>query len=174
MSAGALHVCSAQPGLADPRPLRGLQLGRQSFHLLAARTAEGFTPQTLAFGFVGLACVSVKNPHNHWPELFLQLCASRRVPKFNAFAFATNKAGFPKNPEMLRQGGFGKLQVTIGQEGGAVHGAVSLGQICVNASPDRVGEGVQDALHGYFFQRRMIKWPHKKSVPQLDMIVQEF
>ena len=100
--------------------------------------------------------------------------ASRRVLQFNTFTFATNQAGFPKNPELLRQRGLGKLQITIGQKGGAVHGAVSLGQFRVDANPDRVGEGIQKALHGYFFQRRMIKWPHKNTLSQLDKIVQLF
>src|ERR1700752_3262585 len=92
----------------------------------------------LAFGFVGLVCVSVKNPHEHWPKFFLQLLASRRVLEFNTFAFAANQAGFPKNPEMLRQRGFGKLQVAVGHECRTVHGAVSPGQFCVDAGPDRV------------------------------------
>ena len=122
-----------------------------------------FVARTLAFGFVGLIFVSVENPDNHWSKFSLQLLASRRVLEFNAFAFATNQASFPKNLEMLRQRRFGKLQVAIGQKGGTVHGAASLRQFCVDANPDRVGEGIQKALHGYFFQRRMIKWPHKKN-----------
>ena len=116
----------------------------------------------------------MKNPHNHWPKFFLQLLASRRVLKFNAFAFAANQASLPKNLEMLRQRGLGKLQVALGQKGGAVHGAVGLGEFCADAHPDRVGEGIQDALHGYFIQRRMIKWPHKKILSQFDKIVQLF
>jgi hypothetical protein len=88
--------------------------------------------------------------------------------------FATDQAGFPKNLEMLRQRGLGKFQVAVGQKGGAVHGTVSLGQFCVDANPDRVGEGIQNALHGYFIQRRMIKWPHKKILSQFDKIVQLF
>ena len=126
----------------------------------------------LAFGFVRLDFVSAKNPNNHWPKFFLQLLTSRRVLEFNALAFATNQPGLPKNPEMLRQRGLGKLQVALGQKRGAVHGAVSLGQFRVDANPDRVGQGMQKALHGYFVQRRMIKWPHKKIVSQLDMIIQ--
>jgi hypothetical protein len=31
----------------------------------------------------------------HWPEFFLQLCASRRVLQLNALAFAAGQASFP-------------------------------------------------------------------------------
>ena len=95
--------------------------------------------RALAFGFVGLVFVGFKNRHNHWSKFFLQFLASRRVLKFNAFAFATNQASFPKNLEMLRQRGLGKLQLAIGQKDGAVHGAVSLSQFSADADPDRVG-----------------------------------
>ena len=100
--------------------------------------------------------------------------ASRRVLQFNTSTFATNQARFPENLEMLRQGGLGNFRVAIGQKGGAIHGALSLGQFCADANPDRVGQGIQNALHGNVFQRWMIKWPHKRSIPQLDLIVQLF
>ena len=128
----------------------------------------------LAFGSVGLVFVSLENPHHHWSEFFLQLRASRRVLKFDAFSFAANQTSFPKNPEMLRQRGLGKLQVAFGQKGRTVHGTVSLGQFRIDANADRVGEGIQNALHGYFIQRRVIKWPHKKILSQFDKIVQWF
>ncbi len=136
------------------------------------RHSDPSMPRTLAFGFAGLVLTSLKNRHHHWSKFFLQLLAARRVLKFNAFAFAANQAGFPKDLEMLRQRGLGKLQLAIERKGGAVHGAVSLSQFCVDANPDRVGEGIQNTLHGYFFQSRMIKWPHKKRISQLDRIVQ--
>ena len=135
---------------------------------------RGLTAPASAPGFVGLFLASLKNRHNHWSKFFLQLLTSCRVLEFNAFAFATNEASFPKNLEMLRQGGLGKLQVAIGHKGGAVHSAVSLSEFCVDANPDRVGEGIQNARHGYFIQRGMIKWPHKKMLPQFDKIVQWF
>ena len=147
---------------------------RTSAWIRHVASTEHFTARTLAFGFAGLGFVSLENPHHHWSKFFLQLLASRRVLKFNAFAFAANQASLTKNPEMLRQRGPGKLQVPIGQKGGAVHGAICLSQFCVDANPDRVGEGIQNALHGYFFQRRMIKWPHKKILSQFDKIVQWF
>ena len=135
---------------------------------------ERWPGQSLTFGFVGLVFVGLKNPQKHWPEFFLQLLASRRVLEFNAFAFTANQASFPKNLEMLRQRGLGKLQVAIGHKGGTVHSAVSLSQFRVDSNPDGVGEGIQKALHGYFIQRRMIKWPHKKIVSQFDKIVHRF
>ena len=130
--------------------------------------------EALAFGFLGLVFVSSKNPHNHRSKFSFQLLTSRRVLQFNALAFTTNQTGFPKDLEMLRQRGLRKLQVSFGQKGGAVHGAVSLSQFRVDANADRVREGIQNALHGYFTQRRMIKWPHKKKVSQFDKIVQLF
>ena len=126
----------------------------------------------LLFGFIGLVFVSLKNRHYQWSKFFLQLLASRRILKFNALAFTANQASFPKNLEMLRQRGLGNFHVAIGQKGGAVHGAVSLGQFRADANPDGVGQGIQNALHGYFIQRRMIKWPHGKKLSQLDMVVQ--
>ena len=133
-----------------------------------------FVARTLAFGSVGLVFVRLKNPHNHGAKSFLQLLASRRVLKFNTLAFTPNQAGFPKNLEMLRQRGLGKLQIAVGQKGRAVHSAVSLSQFCVDANSDRVREGIQKTLHGYLFQRRMIKRSHKKIIPQFDRIVQLF
>ena len=107
-----------------------------TIHADAAKTANA--GRTLAFGFVGLVFVSLENPHNHRSKPFLQLRASGRVLEFDTLAFAANEAGFPKNLEMLRQRGLGKFQVAIGQKSGAVHGAVSLGQFCVNADTDGV------------------------------------
>jgi hypothetical protein len=92
----------------------------------------------LAFGFVGLVCVSVKNPHNHGAKFFPQLLASGCILEFDALPFAVNQTGFPKNPEMLRQCGLWKIQVAVGQKGGAVHGTVGLSQFCVDANPDGV------------------------------------
>src|SRR5258706_516039 len=39
---------------------------------------------------------------------------------------------------MLRQRGLGKLQVAVGHKGGAIHGAVSLGQFRVDPDPHLV------------------------------------
>jgi len=133
---------------------------------------ECFDARTLPFGFVGLVFVSVENPHNHWSKFFLQLLASRRVLKFNAFAFTPNQAGFPKDLKMLRQRGFGKVQFSIRQKGAAVHGALRLSQFCVDPNPDGIREGIQNALHRYLFQGRMIKRSHTKLISQLDTIVQ--
>ena len=49
-----------------------------------------------------------------------------------------------------------------------------LGQFRVDANPDRIGEGIQKALHGYLIQRRMIKRPHKKILSPFDKIVHWF
>ena len=100
--------------------------------------------------------------------------ASRRVLQFNTFTFATNQARFPENFEMLRHRGLGNFLVAIGQKGGAVHGALSLAQFYADANPDGVGQGIQNALHGNVLQRWMIKWPHKRSISQLDKIVHLF
>ena len=75
---------------------------------------------------------------------------------------------------MLRHRGLGNYHVAIGQKGGAVHGALSLGQFYADANPDGLGQGIQNALHGNVLQRRMIKWPHKINISQLDMIVHLF
>src|SRR5882762_1334304 len=60
-----------------------------------------FIARMLASGFVGLIFVRVENPDNHRSKFSLQLLASRRVLEFNAFAFATNQASFPKSFEVL-------------------------------------------------------------------------
>ncbi len=75
---------------------------------------------------------------------------------------------------MLRHRGLGNFRFAIGQKGGAVHGALSLGQFCADSNPDRVGHGIQKALHGNVLKRWMIKWPHKRYISQLDMIVHLF
>ena len=105
----------------------------------APASTGGFTARNLARGYIGLAFVSLNYRRNQWSKFFLQLLASRRILKFNALAFTTNQASFPKNLEMLRQRGLGNFHVAIGQKGGAVHGAVSLGQFCADANPDGVG-----------------------------------
>jgi hypothetical protein len=121
-----------------------------TIHADPAKTANA--GQTSAFGFLGLVFVSLENPHHHRSKPFLQLRASGRVLEFNTLAFAANQAGFPKNLEMLRQRRFRKPQVAIGHKGGTVHGTVSLSQFRVDANPDRVGEGIQNALHRNLFQ----------------------
>lgn len=130
--------------------------------------------RALGFRFFCLVFVSAENPSNHWPEFFLQLLASSRVLKLNTFALATNQTGFTEDLEMLRQRGLGKLRVATGQKGGAVHGALGLSQFRVDANPNGVGEGIQDSLHGYLFERWMIKWPHTGKLSQFDKIVHLF
>ncbi len=137
-----------RPSDAGPAPDRG-PAGRDCAVTVVVRS-----------GPFRLVLIRLEDLADHRAEPLFQVGAADFILQLHPFANAADQPGLAEDLEVLRERRFRQRPLVDVHEGRAVLGAMRIGQLQEDTDSRRIGEGVEDALHGDFVKRRMIERPH--------------